>query len=91
MGILGPQKPLFPMVEGHIANFRIFLDIFEFFCFVYIFCLKKKRFFGILGSPYCSIGATISIGQEMLFLPYAGFFSVKVQGNERTKFFFVLF
>ena len=29
--------------------------------------------FGILGPPYCGIGATIRIGREMLCLPYAGF------------------
>ena len=29
---------------------------------------------GILGPPYCGIGATIGIGREMLCLPYAGFF-----------------
>ena len=29
---------------------------------------------GILGPPYCGIGATIRIGREMLCLPYAGFF-----------------
>ena len=40
----------------------------------------KGRFFenfgflGILGPPYCGIGATIHIGREMLCLPYAGFF-----------------
>ena len=28
---------------------------------------------GILGPPYCGIGATIRIGREMLCLPYAGF------------------
>ena len=28
---------------------------------------------GILGPPYCGIGATINIGREMLCLPYAGF------------------
>ena len=31
-------------------------------------------FLGFLGPPYCGIGATIRIGQEMLCLPYAGFF-----------------
>ena len=31
-------------------------------------------FLGILGPPYCGIGATIRIGREMLCLPYAGFF-----------------
>ena len=31
-------------------------------------------FWGILGPPYCGIGATMRIGQEMLCLPYAGFF-----------------
>ena len=30
-------------------------------------------FLGILDPPYCGIGATIRIGQEMLVLPYAGF------------------
>ena len=29
---------------------------------------------GILGPPYCGIGATIRIGREILCLPYAGFF-----------------
>ena len=29
-------------------------------------------FWGILGQPYCGIGATIWIGREMLCLPYAG-------------------
>ena len=29
---------------------------------------------GIVGTPYCGIGATIRIGQEMLCLPCAGFF-----------------
>ena len=38
------------------------------------FRLKKKGFLGILGPPYCGIGATIRIGREMLCLPYAGFF-----------------
>ena len=40
----------------------------DFFCFS-----KQIGFLGILGPPYCGIGATIRIGQEMLFLPYAGF------------------
>ena len=31
---------------------------------------------GILGPPYCGIGATIRIGREILCLPYAGFFLV---------------
>ena len=35
---------------------------------------KKNWFLGILGPPYCGIGATIRIGREMLCLPYAGFF-----------------
>ena len=38
--------------------------IFSFFLF---------RFLGILGPPYCGIGATIRIGREMLCLPYVGF------------------
>ena len=43
-------------------------DFFPFF--------KKFGFWGILGPPYCGIGATIRIGREMLCLPYAGFFNV---------------
>ena len=35
---------------------------------------QKFGFLGILGLPYCGISATIRIGQEMLCLPYAGFF-----------------
>ena len=35
---------------------------------------QKIGFWGILGSPYYGIGATIRIGPEMLCLPYAGFF-----------------
>ena len=34
---------------------------------------QKIGFWGILGPPYCGIGATIRIGREMLCLPYAGF------------------
>ena len=62
------------MVEGRIANFGIFLDVFEFLrfgCFFRFF--KTLEFLGILGPPYCGIGATIRICQEMLCLPYAGF------------------
>ena len=64
-----------PLVEGRIANFGIFLDVFEFLCFGYFFPFFKKFWFlGILGPPYCSIGATIRIGREMLCLPYEGLF-----------------
>ena len=35
---------------------------------------KKIGFLGILGPPYCGIGAPIRIGREMLCLPHAGFF-----------------
>ena len=35
---------------------------------------KKFGFWGILGQPYCGIGATIRIGREMLCLPFQGFF-----------------
>ena len=39
-----------------------------------IFSVKKKNgFLGILGPPYCGIGATIRIGREMLCVLYAGF------------------
>ena len=35
--------------------------------------LQKIWVLGILGPPFCGIGATIRIGREMLCLPYAGF------------------
>ena len=54
--------------EGRIANFGILDDFFP--------IIKKNGFGGILGQPYCGIGATIRIGQAMLCLPYAGFLSV---------------
>ena len=64
-----------PLVEGRIAYFGIFLDVFEFLRFEWFFSVKKKkRFLGILGPPYYGIGATIRIGPEMLFLPYADYF-----------------
>ena len=63
------------MVEGYIANIGISLDVFEFLRFGLFFPFSKKiGFLGILDPPYCGIGATIRIGQEMLCLPYAGFF-----------------
>ena len=37
--------------------------------------VQKIQILGIHGPPYCGIGATIRIGQEMLCVPYAGFFS----------------
>ena len=73
-------KPRFPMdkrplVKGYIANFGISLDIFKFLRFVWFFpFLKKIGFLGILGPPYCGIGATIRIGREIPYLLYAGFF-----------------
>ena len=41
-----------------------------------IFLNKKKKngFLGILGPPYCGIGAPVRISREMLCTPYAGFF-----------------
>jgi hypothetical protein len=41
---------------------------------VIFFSFSFFGFGGILGPTYCGIGATIRIGQEMLCLPYAGFF-----------------
>ena len=48
---------------------------FEFFCVFndFFHFSEKIGFLGILGAPYCGIGATIRIGREMLCLPYAGF------------------
>ena len=73
-------KPRFPMderplVKGYITTFSIYLDVFECLRFGWSLPLKKKKgFLGILGPPYRGIGATISIGREMICLPYAGFF-----------------
>ena len=47
-------------------SFCVLDDFFPFF--------KKIWFSAILGPSYCGIGATIRIGQEMLCIPYAGFF-----------------
>ena len=49
-------------------SFLVLDDFFSFF--------NKIGFLGILGPPYCDIGATIRIGWEMLCLPYAGFFLI---------------
>ena len=63
------------MVKERIANFGIFLDVFEFLHFGWFLpFFKKIGFWGILGPPSYGIGATIRIGREMLCLPYAGFF-----------------
>ena len=57
-----------------IANYGIFLDVFEFLRFGWLFPFFKKIWFlGILGPPYCGIGNTIRIGRKLLCLPYAGF------------------
>ena len=50
-----------------------------------IFSVKKKGFLGILGPPYCGIGATIRIGREMLCLPYAEFFALQRQFQGLNK------
>ena len=56
-------------------NFGISLDVFEFFCFGLFFpFLNFFWFLFILGPPYCGFSATIRIGREIRFLPYAGFF-----------------
>ena len=46
---------------------------------------KKIGFWGILGPPSYGIGATIRIGWEMLFLPYAEFFT-PISAYILTKF-----
>ena len=48
------------------------------------FFLLKKWVWGILGQPYCGIGATIHIGREMLSFPYAGFFAMNNLGQLNT-------
>ena len=47
----------------------MFLGIFPFF--------KELGFLGILSPPYCGIGASICIGQEMLCLAYAVWVATK--------------
>ena len=52
------------------------------------FRLKKKNgFWGILGQPYYGIGTTIRISQEMICLPYAGFFSESLKKWLNTVIF----
>jgi hypothetical protein len=46
---------------------------------------QKIGFLGILGPPYYGIGATICIGQEMLCLPYAGFFENGTKSSKTQK------
>ena len=41
---------------------------------------------GILGPPYCGIGATIRIGREMLCLPYAGFLLSRLHSSVLLQF-----
>ena len=49
-------------------SFCVLDDFFRFF--------NKFGIFGILGQPYCGVGATIRIGREMLCLPYEGFLNM---------------
>ena len=61
-----PFKRLFaPTSRSLMSNIFAFWMIFPFF--------KEFRFLGIVGTPYCVIGATICTCREMLCLPYAGF------------------
>ena len=59
-------------------------DFFPFF-------KKKLGFWGILDPPYCGIGATIHIGQEMLCVPYAGFFFYTVPSANSYFFIYIEF
>ena len=71
--------PLFYLFGSFkIFGFRRFGWLFPFF--------KKISFLDILGPPYCGIGVTIRIGQEMLCLPYAGFF-VRVKEKKKNIYF----
>ena len=60
--------------------FLSFSVLDNFFSFLNFF-----GFLGILGPPYCGIGATIRIGREMLCLPYAGFFLLQIGGATRWR------
>ena len=76
-----------PLVEGYIANIGISLFVFEFLRFGRFFpFFKNIGFLGILGPPYCGIGAAIRIGQEMLCLPYARFFLISSEFLEKSAF-----
>ena len=82
------------MVEGYIANIGISLDVLEFLRFEWFFpFFKKIGFLGILGPPYCGIGATIRNSQEILCLPYAGFLKyqkyIKITGKCRIIHLFL--
>ena len=59
--------------------------LFLVFAFVVIF--SQNWFLGILGPPSYGIGATISIGREMLCLPYAGFFIIDIFDLVYSEFF----
>ena len=50
---------------------------------------QKIWVWGILGPPYCGIGATIRIGQMMLCLPYAGFLYT-IQDKLSVNSFFLI-
>ena len=60
------QNMLKTTLPNMFLSFCVLDDFFPFF--------RKFGFLGILGPPYCVIGATIRINREMLCLPYAGFF-----------------
>ena len=49
------------------------------------FCFQKVGFLGIVGTPNCSIG------QEMLCLPYAGFFLKKDDIDGRVCIIVVIY
>ena len=84
LGIIGPpgnhaSRWIWDLwLKGILLILAYFYMFFVFLRFGWLFpFFKKNEFLGILGPPYCGIGATIRIGREMLCLPYAGFFLVE--------------
>ena len=64
------------LILAYFLMFLSFCALDDFFRFS-----TKIGFRGILGPPSYGIGATFRIGQEMLCLPYAGFFFIKNTGQ----------
>ena len=73
------------MVKERIANFGIFLDVFEFLrfgCFFPFF--QKNGFWGILGPPSYGIGALAHWSRDALS-PVCGIFHYCFKKNEKNK------
>ena len=57
-----------PLVEGYIANFGIFLDVFEFLRFRLFFCFSKKLGFWVFLVHPTVVSVLLSASVERLFV-----------------------